>query len=156
MDLYRAKEKEVQKAVPEAKRKMERELARNKDNNSRNFARYVKSKTKSRTTIGPLIREGGVMVTENKDMAEILNKYFKSVFTREDLTHIPEKVKERNTLLERVEITREEVRRGIKKLRENTAAGPDRMESDQCYSKTFWMRSVSHWKYCTGNHLKKE
>ncbi len=52
--------------------------------------KYVKSKTKSRTTVGPLITEDKKVLTEEKDMAEELNSFFASVFTKEDLSQIPD------------------------------------------------------------------
>jgi hypothetical protein len=51
-------------------KKMEKNLAYSEDKNNRKFARYIKSKTKSRTTIGPLITREKKMLTEDKDMAE--------------------------------------------------------------------------------------
>ena len=34
--------------------------------------------------IGPITKESGELATEGEEMAEELNKYFSSVFTRED------------------------------------------------------------------------
>ncbi len=49
---YKEAEKECAKKIRNVKRKMERELASNPDKNNQKLARYIKSKTKSRTTIG--------------------------------------------------------------------------------------------------------
>jgi hypothetical protein len=45
-------------------------------------------------TIGPLITREKQMLTEDKDMAEELNNFFASVFTKEDQRTIPEAEKE--------------------------------------------------------------
>jgi hypothetical protein len=55
---------------------LEKELARGEDKNNRKFASYIKSKTKSKTGIGPLKNENGEVVSENKEMATILNNFF--------------------------------------------------------------------------------
>jgi hypothetical protein len=54
---------------------MEKDLAYSEDKNNRKFARYIKSKTKSKTAIGPLITREKKMLTEDRDMAEELNTF---------------------------------------------------------------------------------
>jgi hypothetical protein len=82
------------------------------DKNNRNFARYVKTKTKSRTTVGPLITKDKRVLTEEKDMAEELNKFFSSVFTRDDLTNIPEPEKEQvQSKMKEISISKGEIKR---------------------------------------------
>jgi hypothetical protein len=44
------------------------------------------------------------MATDDKDIAEALNKFFASVFTREDLGNIPSKPKETNSSLNTIHI----------------------------------------------------
>jgi hypothetical protein len=83
-------EKEVSNKIRNAKRKLEKELVTGPDKNNRKFTKYVKSKTKSRTTVGPLITKDKKVLTEEKDMAEELNSFFSSVFTKEDLSQIPD------------------------------------------------------------------
>jgi hypothetical protein len=90
MKQYKQLEKETSKKIRNAKRKMEKNLAYSEDKNNRKFAKYIKSKTKSRTAIGPLITREKKMLTEDKDMAEELHTFFASVFTKEDLQMIPE------------------------------------------------------------------
>jgi hypothetical protein len=48
-------EKEITRKIRNAKRKLKRDLAGAANKNNRKFTKYVKSKTKSKTTIGPLI-----------------------------------------------------------------------------------------------------
>ena len=87
---YRRIEKETSNKIRNAKRKLERDLVNDKDKNNRKFTRYVKSKTKSKTTIGPILTADKKLLTDEKEMAEELNKFFSSVFTQEDLQQIPE------------------------------------------------------------------
>jgi hypothetical protein len=123
--LYKEAEKECANKIRSAKRKMERDLANNPDKNNRKFARYIKSKTKSRTTIGPLKAEDGRLLTDDTEMAEELNRFFSSVFTRESLDNIPEPIREDDTMMRKVHITSAQVKRQIDQLRADSAPGPD-------------------------------
>jgi len=126
MKQYKQLEKETSKKIRNAKRKMEKDLAYSEDKNNRKFARYIKSKTKSKTTIGPLITKEKKMLTEDKDMAEELNTFFASVFTKEDLQAIPEAEEEHVEVAMRpVVVTQQMIRKQIKKLRKEAAPGPD-------------------------------
>ena len=81
---------------------------------------------KNEVGIGPLKSDTGEVVREEKDMAELLNRFFSSVFTREDSNNIPEpKEKVEKAGLSQVKITRAKVKSKIKKLRAGAAAGPD-------------------------------
>ena len=44
---------------------------------------YVRSKSKTKTKVGPLIDSQNMQVEEDEQMCEILNRYFSSVFTLE-------------------------------------------------------------------------
>lgn len=67
----------------------------------------------------------GRTVTDNKEMAEIMNSYFSTVFTREN-GQAPEATNvDLNTRLSDVEITEKKVRDKLKKLRPSSAPGPD-------------------------------
>ena len=50
--------------------------------NSKQFYSYLKKTTSNRVSVGPLIGDSG-MVTDSKEMAELLNDQYCSVFTRE-------------------------------------------------------------------------
>jgi hypothetical protein len=87
---YRRIEKETANKIRNAKRKLGRELVSDKDKNNRKFNKYVKSKTKSRTTIGPILIKDKKLLTDEKEMAEELDSFLSSVFTQENLQQIPE------------------------------------------------------------------
>jgi hypothetical protein len=58
-------------------------------------------------------------------MAELLNSFFSSVFTREDTEHIPAAPDMETNILEEVSITEKMVREKIRNLKTESAAGPD-------------------------------
>ena len=74
----------------EAKIEFEKKLASNIKKDSKSFFAYIGSKQKTREKIGPLVNENGDLVTDNKESADLLNKYFSSVFTNENDTVIPQ------------------------------------------------------------------
>ena len=124
-EKYKELEKQVTIRVRNAKRSMEKRLANSKNSNARTFANYIKSKTKSRTGIGPLKTKEGKMVTREDEIAELLNNFFASVFTEEDIMNLPHKEEETEARLDTISITTEMIREKIKNLKENSAPGPD-------------------------------
>ena len=127
---YKTIEKQTKNLIQNAKRKFEKKLAdgNNRQNGRRQFFAYVKSRTKSRPSIGPLKDAMGEVVNGDKESADILNSFFSSVFTREDQENIPEPeqmVFEKQ--LNGVNITTKKVKEKIKKLRTDAASGPDQI-----------------------------
>ena len=49
----------------------------------KSFCAYVRSKSKTKTKVGPLIDSQNMQVEEDEQMCEILNKYFSYVFSLE-------------------------------------------------------------------------
>jgi hypothetical protein len=65
-------------------------------------------------------------VTGDEEMADLLNQCFKTCFTREDTSNVPEPEKlTPKTILQSVNFCEREVRKKIKDLRKEAAAGPD-------------------------------
>eukprot|EP00057_Strongylocentrotus_purpuratus_P009185 XP_011663659.1 PREDICTED: RNA-directed DNA polymerase from mobile element jockey-like [Strongylocentrotus purpuratus] len=117
---------EATKDVRSAKIKFERRLAQEIKENPKGFWNYVRSKTKVKSGISDLIKEDGSKTTSDEEKAEVLNEFFASVFTREDVTTIPEpEVKFDGDPLEEVVITTEEVLKKLKKLNPSKSPGPD-------------------------------
>ena len=67
-----------------------RKLAGNIKTDCKSFYRYMKRKRLVKTNVGPLQSETGELIMGNKDMADQLNNYFGSVFTKEDINNLPE------------------------------------------------------------------
>ena len=122
---YENLRKSVTKMIRNAKRKMEKELANERSKNEKKFSRYIRSKTKSRTTIGPLQGRDGNKITGDKDMANELNMQFSSVFTRDHSGRIPDMEDENAPEMKNLIITHRMVRKQIRKLKKDSAPGPD-------------------------------
>ena len=86
----------------------------------------MKKKTSNRVSVGPL-KDGEKIVTDNKEMAEMLNNWYLSVFTRENLEQMPEaeQLFTGETPLISVKFTPNKVLEKLKELKPNAAPGPD-------------------------------
>ena len=70
----------MKQEVKKAKRKFERKLAKQAQKTPKQFYSYLKKTTSNRVSVGPVIGDAG-MVTDSKEMAEMLNDQYCSVFT---------------------------------------------------------------------------
>ena len=126
---FKKVQKEVQKAVKKAKKKLERSLAKNAKKNPKAFYSYIKKKTSNKVTVGPLKSPDGTMVTDDREMADILNKHYCNMFTREDLSSMPsvEKLFQGVDSLSTASFSKENVTAKLKRLKPTSAPGPDKV-----------------------------
>ena len=122
--------KSSQVLVKKAKKEFEKKLAKNTKKKSKMFWSYMKQKTVNRVSVGPLVRDR-VVITDDKQMCEVLNQQYCSVFTREDLANLPEVEQNfphsEDEELQNIKFTREKVRVKLSKLKPSSAPGPDQI-----------------------------
>ena len=92
--------------------------------NTRKFYAYVNSKKTVKSTVGPLIHDG-VKTDDPKEMANILNKYFASVFVEEDTENLPTISEANVEPLENIYFDQSKIKKKIEKLKDGSAPGPD-------------------------------
>ncbi|KAF2366885.1 hypothetical protein FHG87_002357 [Trinorchestia longiramus] len=80
----------VKRTIKSTKRNKEITVAAQAKTNPKSFYKYINDRLLKRDTIEPLIDAEGSTQTNNKSKEKILNIYFTSVFTHEDLTEIPQ------------------------------------------------------------------
>ncbi len=101
-------------------------MAQNIKTNPKLFWKYVHSKTKTRHPISDLQKEDGTLTANDHEKAEVLNQFFTSVFTKEDLSNIPDVEKHHVVKdLDGMHITEEEVQKRLSKLKTSKSPGPD-------------------------------
>ena len=124
---YKRVEKEVRNIVKNAKKRFEKKLAKEAKKNPKRFYAYMKSNTSNRQSVGPL-KEGNTIVTDDTKMSNILNSFFSSVFTDENLINIPdpERIYSGHEPLTSVTFLQDKVKEKIDKLKASSAAGPDK------------------------------
>jgi hypothetical protein len=123
-DEYKKLERDLKRKIRKSKRRFEKELAEEGSSKRRFFA-YVKRRTKTRQSVGPIKTAQGNTVTGDKEMADELNSFFSSVFSNEDTANVPHAEDKDTPTLEKVRITEWEIRKKIRKLKKDSAAGPD-------------------------------
>ena len=104
-------------------------MAGNIQNDSKSCYAYVRSKQKVRNKVGPPENNRGNIISDGFQMAEVLNEYFSSVFTTEDISSLPVPFNkcEGNTLehLRQLFLTPEMIAKKIKKMKDNKSPGVD-------------------------------
>ena len=134
LDLYHywSKQKQVKKITRQAKREYEKDMAQNIKHNSKAFFKYIRRKEQVRTSAGPLRNSTGRVVSEESEMAGLLNRYFSSTFTQEQSGELPiaESINEggEEGLLQKIQVRVEEVEEQRGNLRVDKAPGPDNMQ----------------------------
>ena len=73
----------------EIQREATKKKAFNIKHDSKSLYAYVPSKQKIQDKVGPLEGSDGNIITEGFLMAENLNEYFSSVFTKKDISILP-------------------------------------------------------------------
>ena len=104
-------------------------MAGNIKNYSKGFYAYVRIKQTFRDKVGPLENNSGNIMSDGFQMSEVLNEYFSSVFTTEDISSLPVPVTkfegEQSDHLGQLFITPEMTANKIKKTKGNKSPGVD-------------------------------
>ena len=93
-------------------------------NDTKPFWKFIKAKRQDNVGVAP-IKDQGILYSENEDKAELINKQFESVFTREDVTNIPQLEGTPYTDISDLVITTLGVEKLLKDLATSKASGPD-------------------------------
>ena len=70
-------------------RNYEERLAENIKSDSKTFSSNVNSKRRTKVKVGLVKDTAGNEISKDKETAEVLNNYFSSVFTEEDIVSMP-------------------------------------------------------------------
>ena len=104
-------------------------MAGNIKNYSKSCYAYVRSKQKVRDKVGPLENNSGNIISDRFRMAEVLNEYFSSVFTTEDINSLPVPFTKfegsKSEHLGQLFVTPEIIANNIKKMKDNKSPGVD-------------------------------
>ena len=117
----------VDKLIRKAKLDNEHKVAAAAKNNPKVFYAHVNSRKPIKNTIGPLKDAQDNIISSDEGMAELLNEYFASVYTEENLSEMPTPPSLCNGIepLRKINLTVERVQQKIRKLNANKSPGPD-------------------------------
>ncbi len=134
--LYNEARRRVKKLIKQAKRRYEEDIAADNKNNAKKFFRYINSKKQIRSGIGPIKDTTGNLVTDDQNMANMLNNYFSSVFnTPAEVGHITTNDIDTNNAiastpatseqtLHNLAVTTEEILKALNDIKTNKSPGP--------------------------------
>ena len=88
---------------------------------------YMRDKSKVKSAVSQLEKADGSLTTNNEEAVEVLNSFFKSVFTNEDPSTVPCFYTRVGSVLSDICITEAEVYDKLSALNPNKAPGPDHL-----------------------------
>ena len=117
----------VDKSIKKAKLENEHKVAAAAKSNPKVFYAHANSRKPIKNSIGPLKDAHDNIISSDEGMADLLNEYFASVYTEEDLQNMPaiSTFYQGNEPLQKINLTLERVQEKIKKLNANKSPGPD-------------------------------
>ena len=134
---YKTKLKASIKENDNAKINFEERLAQNIKNDNKSFYAYARSKQRTKVRVGPLKDNLGNLVTDAALQADMLNDYFSSVFTKENLNRVPQATEvfkgTQEESLESIFINEDLVKKKLDKLDTNKSQGPDEIHPKLLY-----------------------
>ncbi|CAJ0962159.1 unnamed protein product [Ranitomeya imitator] len=113
------------KLIKAAKKETEKHIAKESKTNPKLFFNYINSKRIKTENVGPLKNSEERMVVDDEEKTNILNTFFSTVFTVENemLGEIPRN--NENPILRVTNLTQEEVRNRLNKIKIDKSPGPD-------------------------------
>ena len=125
--LHKQQCRMVDKMVKRSKIENEHRVAAAANRNPKVFYAHVNSRKPVKSAIGPLKDEQSNIISCDEGMADLLNRYFTTVYTVEDLQEIPSvPVFYQGTKpLRKINLTVERIREKIRKLNGNKSPGSD-------------------------------
>ena len=90
------------------------------------FWGYIKALRKDSSGVAPL-KKDGVLISDARSKANILNTQYASVFTQEDISNIPELDRSPHPHISTTSISEKGVKKLLDNLNPNKAAGPDQL-----------------------------
>ena len=94
-------------------------------NNPKRFWSFIKSKKQENSGVAPLRADNGIIYSDSKNKAEILNSQFKSAYTQEDTNSLPELKDSSVPAMPRIIVNQNGVKKLLLNLNEHKASGPD-------------------------------
>ena len=124
---YKTQRNTTTQLIRQARRQYEKKIIDSMKKEPKRLYKYIRSKQKVKDIVGPLEKDDGTLTETELETAEVLHKFFQSIFIADEDDNIPViecKVPEGREL-EDIEITPEIVYKELKSLNPNKASGPD-------------------------------
>ena len=129
---YTKASNKVKKLLRKAKKAFEKGIAEEAKTNPKKFWLHARKKLSTKTGIAPLLEnpsDPDSLRFDDGAKANILQKQFLSVFTRESTEEIPELPKRTTSIIADLIITDDDVQKRLRSLNPNKSCGPDGISS---------------------------
>ena len=124
---YKKEANSLKKDTRQAKRLYEKKIAKEASGNKRQFFRYVNSKLTVRPEITSMQNENGELIDNDKEICNILAKYFNSVYTPVSNDAMPTMNNMYESEIQNIEISREDIKSRLEKMNVTKSCGPDNL-----------------------------
>ena len=127
---YKQQSKKCKSEIRKGKLQYEQKVAKQAKVNPKAFFRYTRSKMKTRDAVGVLIDENDALISTDGEIANMLNKYFGSVFTQEEMNMPPSQISFKGLDEEKLsvtEVSQEDVYKLLSNLNASKSPGPDKI-----------------------------
>ena len=108
-----------------AKCNKEKSIAKEAKTNPKLFFQYVNSKLKPKEKVSSLLKEDGSLTNNDLEKAELLNSFFGSVFTKEDVNNVPVFNIDKDVCIDDVVFTTTDMEKALSSLKICKSPGPD-------------------------------
>ena len=122
---YKKERDKLRRNIRKARRLFEKNIAKNSGKNKRSFFKYVNSRLTVRPEITTIKNENGQQLENDKDICEVIAKYFNSVYLPQTEEEMPEMQNQTEAEIGTIKVTLELVRDKLLKLNINKSCGPD-------------------------------
>jgi hypothetical protein len=125
-DRYKRLQHKVKHMIrPASKTYLENTNSEAYTSNPKKFWSFIKSKGQEASGVPPLKNKDGFLKSDSASKAEILNDQFVSVFTKEDLTSMPNKGPSPHQTMPNIKVHAQGIEKLLKNLKTDKATGPD-------------------------------
>ena len=126
---YNIARNKVSSRIKFMKKKRENKIAKEIKHNPKAFYQYIASKTMKKEGVAELVNKEGKLTSDDKEKCNIINDFFSTVFTHEDVSTVPvfNHDKPINTFLETCSITIQDMEKALNNLNSNKSPGPDNL-----------------------------
>eukprot|EP00795_Rhopilema_esculentum_P014761 gene14761-5869_t len=125
-ERYKRKSNKVESTLRKNIQAFEKKITEQLKTNSKKYLKYAYSKLKSNTKVPDLKMENGTYTETEQEKVDILNKFFSSIFIKEDETSVPliDKPFPCSLLID-MDITEQMVLETLQSLKPSKSPGPD-------------------------------
>ena len=124
-NIYMKYSNQVRWLSRRAKCDKEKKVAKDAKSNPKMFFQYVNSILKPKENVSSLLKDDGTLTEDDLEKAELLNSFFSSVFTDEDVNNVPVFKIDKDVIINDVNVSISDMEKALSSLKIFKSPGPD-------------------------------